>query len=123
MRISDWSSDVCSSDLRLVEARVYARALRLHLVLRDRPEAETELGMLDPVGAPDGRRDQDEEGVVVGDLRPSGIEHGRRPRDAVRSAADVPVVETDERDHQKPDRRDDEGRTAKGTRDDNGRGA
>src|SRR3546814_5855233 len=34
MRISDWSSDVCSSDLRMVETilRDYARAYGLHSV-------------------------------------------------------------------------------------------
>src|SRR3546814_14519121 len=43
MRISDWSSDVCSSDLQLIEAKtaaLFAAACRVGAVVADRPAAE-----------------------------------------------------------------------------------
>src|SRR3546814_8525639 len=40
MRISDWSSDVCSSDLALVEQRGFGRILRFWLAVADDAAAE-----------------------------------------------------------------------------------
>ena len=52
----------------LVEACVDAGTLGLDLVLGDRAQAQTELGVLDLVAGPDCENGHGEEGVVVGEL-------------------------------------------------------
>ena len=102
---------------RLVEARVDAGALRLHLVLADGAQMQAELRVLDAVGGVDGERRDDEEGVVIGELDPLRVQVELRQRHAVRAADEAPVVEEDARHHQQRDRRDDEGRPAHPERD------
>src|SRR3546814_17969977 len=75
MRISDWSSDVCSSDLQPLEVFAIRREILADGGLRDRVAAE--------------------QLEVVGDVARAAAELAPHPRHQERDVEDVPLVRED----------------------------
>src|SRR3546814_9037018 len=89
MRISDWSSDVCSSDLRLDQQRLKLGAVDAgeiaEMAARDAEVEDQGIAAEIPVGRGLGRRDEDAartfheilgaEADVAGDRRMIGLHH------------------------------------------------
>src|SRR3546814_7028559 len=74
MRISDWSSDVCSSDLTELAQALAAVADRPYVVFHDAYQYLEQRYALFPIGA-----------VTIGPERAAGVQRVRELRDAVMS--------------------------------------